>query len=256
MSAYFESLNRRVSATKIPAKQATVRIPAPDQVGPVHPVPPARINRLVPGAVPAVYARLRERLIVAAKGRAIKAMVFAGCEGGEGCTEVVRDFAESLASSGLNVLLVDGDLRTASLTAGLVPGGADLVDVVRSRSVPAAVPWGTGKLTVVGSSGAVADKESFLRSAELAAWLDDQRMKFDYTLVDSAPILRYADGVLAGVFTDGLVLVARAGVTRGVDLARARQQIERAGGVVLGVVLNQAQNPIPPFLRHYLANTD
>jgi Mrp family chromosome partitioning ATPase len=204
-----------------------------------------------------MYARLRERLIVVApKGKAIKAMVFAGCEGGEGCTEVVRAFAESLASAGLNVLLIDGDIRTAGLTARLVPVGADLADLVRTQTVPAAQPWGAGKLTVVGSSGAVTDKESFLRSPELAAWLHAQRMNFDYTLVDSAPILRYSDGMLTGVFTDGLVLVARAGMTRGSDLARARQQIERAGGVVLGVVLNQANNPIPGFLQRYLTTTE
>jgi Mrp family chromosome partitioning ATPase len=202
--------------------------------------------------VPPSYARLRERLIVAAKGKALKSLVFAGCDGGEGCTDLVREFAESLASSGLSVLLIDGDLRTAGLTAGIAPDGADLAELVRTKNMPQAAPWGRGRLAVVPSPGSVADKESFLRSADLAAWLDAQRTNFDYTLVDSSPIIRYADGVLTSLFTDGLVLVAKSGVTRGDSLARARLEVERAGGVVLGVVLNHFHDPVPAILRRFL----
>jgi len=109
-------------------------------------------------------------------------------------------------------------------------------------------------LTVVPSPGGVSDKETFLRSAELTLWLDKQRGTYDYTFLDAPPILRHADGTLASVFCDGVVLVARAGITRGYALARARQQLERAGTTVLGVVLNQVCNPIPLFLRRYLGN--
>ena len=81
-------------------------------------------------------------------------------------------------------------------------------------------------------------------------------MAFDYTFLDSPPILRHADGILASLFCDGVVLVARAGVTRGEALARARQQIERAGGKVLGAVLNQVRTPVPVFLRRYLVTAE
>lgn len=251
MSAYFESLNRRVSTP------AVASAPAPVQTRP-EAAPIASVSerrRLTPGAVPPAYATLRERLIVAAKGKALKSLVFAGCDGGEGCTELVREFAESLASSGLAILLIDGDLRTAGLTAGVAPGGADLADLVRTKGAPAASPWGRGRLAVVGSPGSVTDKESFLRSPELAAWLDVQRANFDYTLVDSAPIVRYSDGVLTALFTDGLVLVVKSGVTRGRSLARARQEVERAGGKVLGVVLNQFHDPVPAAVRRLIPVT-
>jgi Mrp family chromosome partitioning ATPase len=134
----------------------------------------------------------------------------------------------------------------------MAPAGADLAELVRTKSVPEATPWGRGRLAVVASPGSVTDKESFLRSPELATWLDVQRANFDYTLVDSSPIIRYADGVLTALFTDGLVLVAKSEVTRGESLARARREVERAGGVVLGVVLNQFRDPVPAMLRRLL----
>ena len=105
MSAYFESLNRRVSTP--PAASAPAAAPEPAVVRPA----PTRVavRRLAPGAVPSAYATLRERLMVAAQGKTLKSIVFAGCDGAEGCTQVTREFAESLASAGLNVLLVDAE---------------------------------------------------------------------------------------------------------------------------------------------------
>jgi Mrp family chromosome partitioning ATPase len=254
MSAYFESLNRRISSPPVvSAASAPVVAPDPVLVPQAARVP---VRRLAPGAVPAAYTTLRERLMVAAHGKALKALVFAGCDGGEGCTQVVREFSESLASAGLNVLLVDADLRTAGLTASLAAHGADLTELVRAKEVPPATPWGRGRITVAPSPAGVADKESFLRSPELAFWLDMLRVTFDYTFLDAPPILRHADGTLASLFCDGVVLVARAGVTRGEALARARHQIERAGGNVLGVVLNQVRNPVPVFLRRYLVRAE
>jgi Mrp family chromosome partitioning ATPase len=250
MSAYFESLNRRISTPPVVSAPAPVIAPEPVPAPQAARVP---VRRLTPGAIPAAYSTLRERLMVTSQGKALKALVFAGCDGGEGCTQVAREFAESLASAGLNVLLVDADMRTAGLTASLATRGADLTELVRAKDVPAATPWGRGRLTVAPSPAGVADKESFLRSPELALWLDTQRSTFDYTFLDAPPILRHADGTLASLFCDGVVLVAKAGVTRGEALARARKQIERAGGKVLGVVLSQVRNPVPVFLRRYLA---
>jgi succinoglycan biosynthesis transport protein ExoP len=254
MSAYFESLNRRISTPPVAsAPAAPVVAPEPVIAPRAARVP---VRRLAPGAVPAAYTTLRERLMVASHGKALKSLVFAGCDGGEGCTQVVREFSESLASAGLNVLLVDADLRTAGLTTSLAARGADLTELVRAKEVPPATPWGRGRLTVAPSPAGVGDKESFLRSPDLAFWLDTQRVTYDYTFLDAPPILHHADGTLASLFCDGVVLVARAGVTRGEALAGARQQIERAGGKVVGVVLNQVRNPVPVFLRRYLATAE
>src|SRR5262245_46319383 len=221
MSAYFESLNRRVSTPAIARAPAVVPVPEPAIAARPQAVRVA-VRRLAQGAIPSAYAALRERLMMAANGKSVKSLVFAGCDGGEGCTQVVREFTESLASAGLNVLLVDADLRTSGLTTSLAARGADLSELVRTKDIPPATPWGRGRLTVVPSPTGLADKETFLRSPELALWLDTQRAAFDYTFLDAPPILRHADGSLAGIFCDGVVLVARAEVTRGNALVRAR----------------------------------
>src|SRR2546427_1830758 len=44
---------------------------------------PSPVRRLAPGEMPTEYAKLREKLMVAAKDRPLRTLVFAGCEGRE-----------------------------------------------------------------------------------------------------------------------------------------------------------------------------
>ena len=65
----------------------------------------------------------------------------------------------------------------------------------------------------------------------------------DYVLDDAPPVLRCADAVLASAHADGVVLIARTGITARDALVRAREQIERAHGTVLGAVLQDGRRP-------------
>lgn len=256
MSAYFDSLNRRertrVMATVTPlpvtnptpvsqaaAVAAPVSAPIPEPRRPVAPLMP--VARLAPGEMPPEYAALRERLLVAGNVKPLRALVFAGCHGGEGCTKVVREFAESLASSGLNVLLVDADLRTAGLTASVGAEGADLRQQVAGEAAPtSSAAWGNGRLTIVPSPVGLGDKETFLRSSALADWIEQQRERYDYVLLDAPPILRVADGTLLGQICDGVVIVIQVNATHRDALQAVRTQLERAEVTVIGAVLNRA----------------
>src|SRR5262245_63616120 len=92
MSAYFESLNRRVSRPPVASVPAVAPEPAVMRPAPIRPA----ARRLVPGAVPSAYSMLRERLMVAAQGKSLKSIVFAGCDGGEGRSEEHTSELQSL----------------------------------------------------------------------------------------------------------------------------------------------------------------
>ena len=241
MSDYFHALNRRPNiAVFVRAPQQTLRTPYP-------------VRRLAPGEMPAEYARLRDKLMVAAHDRPLRTLVFAGCEGGEGCTRVTREFAEALASSGLNMLLVDADLRTSDLTAGVATSGPDLTEIVAERGTLTGVEWGNGRLAVISSPACHQDKERFFRAPEFATWLEDQRQGHDYVLLDAPPLLRHAEGILVSRLCDGVVIVVQAEATRRESLVRAREQLERAEANIVGVVVNRARDHVPAFLRPYIS---
>jgi len=257
MSAYFESLNRRRAAEAAAAPAAVVpmaAVPAPAiQLPPAPAIAPSPVAlapkpaivarpRRIEAGDPFVYAQLRERLALAAGGGpAPTVVVFAGCDGGEGCSRIVHEFADHLATSGLAVLLLDVDMRAP---IGPERAGTDLWKLVQHDESALAVPRGTGRLSVaVRPHGMHQGKETFLRSAELGNWLGRQRTAHDYVLVDAPPVLRCADAVLASAHADGVVLIARTGITARDALVRAREQIERAHGTVLGAVLQDGRRP-------------
>jgi len=115
------------------------------------------------------------------------------------------------------------------------------------------VPWGLGQLAVVPSPPSHPDKERFFRAPEFAAWLEDQRQRHDYVLLDAPPLLRFAEGVLVSRICDGVVIVVQAGATKRESLVRTREQLERAEANIVGVVLNRARDQIPALLRPYLS---
>jgi Mrp family chromosome partitioning ATPase len=192
---------------------------------------------------------MREKLLALADERPLKTILFAGCNGGEGSTQVVREFGELLASSGLNVLCIDAGNPGAGRSGAQ---GAEVGDPLTLAEPPAPTPLGTGFLTVVVSPAAMSDKERVLHAPEFAAWLDRQREAYDYVLLDAPPFLRFADGTLMGRLSDGVVIVVQADATDKDALTRARDQLQRAEVTILGVVLNRVRDPIPPLLRPYL----
>ena len=241
MSAYFDALNRRSPiAVFAPAPQQTLRIPSSPQ-------------RLKAADVPTEYAKLHERLMVSANGRPLRALVFAGCNGGEGCTGVTRRFAEVLASSGLNMLLVDTDLRRSDFTPRVATAGPDLSTVVAEGRTCPGTACGNGQLTVIPSPASHPDKERFFRAPEFASWIEAQRQAYDYVLLDAPPLLRHAEGVLVSRLCDGVVIVVEADVTTREMLVRAREQLERVDANVIGVVLNRVRADVPRILRPYLS---
>jgi Mrp family chromosome partitioning ATPase len=50
---------------------------------------------------------------------------------------------------------------------------------------------------------------------------------------------------------DGVVMVVRAGSTRLEDAITAEKHIQRDGGVLIGTVLNDAPQGIPPYYARY-----
>jgi len=248
MSAYFESLNRRTVPVEVvpppePAPPAAEPTRLPVRIAPAKALPPPR-----------EYEELREKLLSAANGKPLRTIVFAGCAGREGCTRVVRDFAEMLAASGLKVLLVDADARTSDgLTASIASTGNDLTDLVEQGANPPASAWGKGQLAVVPSPVSIPDKERFFGAPQFAEWIEAQRGRYDYVLLDAPPVLAFADAILMGRRSDGLILVLRSEVTERDALVRAREQLQRANVKVIGAVLNRTRNPVPVALRPYFS---
>jgi capsular exopolysaccharide synthesis family protein len=87
---------------------------------------------------------------------------------------------------------------------------------------------------------------------DLETFISVLREKFDYVLVDSAPVGTNPESVALCDKVDAVVLVVKHGKTRREVVMRTKEIIERAGGRLLGVVFNKRTFPIPGFVYNRL----
>jgi protein-tyrosine kinase len=175
----------------------------------------------------------------------------------EGKSFVATNLAISLARhKNSKVLLIDGDMRRYTLhqllgcqphpgLADYLAGKAEMVEVMqRAEEAPASDKVKAAILPnltfIAGGNGGdkAADLSGNPRFGEL---IRTAAPYFDWIIVDSSPVLPVSDGVNLARACDGVILVARGGITKYPVAQRATLELKASN--VLGFVLNAVENP-------------
>lgn len=130
----------------------------------------------------------------------------------EGKTTTAVCLARALAMSGASTVLVDCDLRRHSSSDMLLAGrqGNLLPVLAGEQSVDMALIKDemTG-LLVLGTSAAPSDGRDFLAPDLVRRLLEQLRARFDYVVIDTAPVLGIADARSVASQADVVLLLAR-----------------------------------------------
>lgn len=159
----------------------------------------------------------------------------------EGKSTTAINIALALAEADHNVVLVDGDLRRPKLakylgalgTVGFstaLSGAAPLNEILQKTKFPG--------LTVLAAGPIPPNPSELLGSLAAKKVLTDLRRKFDYVIVDSAPLLAVTDSAILAANADGALIVARSGSTKREQLQHAVGALHDVGASLLGAVLN------------------
>jgi capsular exopolysaccharide synthesis family protein len=141
------------------------------------------------------------------------------------------------------VVLVDGDLRRGEVhTAFDAPRGPGLTEILRgtvsfAQACRSVEIEGT-ELHYVTTGAAVPSPTSLLDSEALRDLLAKLRQRYDIIVIDSPPTNIVTDAAVLGALADGVILVARVGVTEAGALGTAIHQLHHVRATMLGVVLN------------------
>lgn len=161
---------------------------------------------------------------------------------GEGKSTTSANLAITLAASGQRVVLIDGDLRRPMVASVFsLIGGAGLTDVLAGRATFADVaqPIGpAGRLHVLGSGKIPPNPSEILgsqRMRDLIAELSTDAV----VIIDAPPVIPVTDATVLTRATDGAIVVTTVGKTTLDALSKAQQNLSKAGGRILGVVLNR-----------------
>ena len=155
------------------------------------------------------------------------------------------------SESSANVLLVDGNFTSPKIhdlyNVSLDPGFSDLLS--SRASVEEAVRSTEDERLAILPHGASAG--SFLdlyRSQAFEQQFTSLVGNFDYVIYDGHSILGRSDASMIARHFDGVVLVVECEKTRWEVAQMAKERISKAGGDILGVVMNKRKYYIPQAL--------
>ena len=185
------------------------------------------------------YDVLRTNLTFLSLEAPLAVLTVTSSEAGEGKSATSEGLAYAARRRDLNVLLIDGDLRTAQLSTRL---GAASARGSSTSSLPAAVPEsvivevGAG-ISLLPAGPTPPNPPSVLASAKAAKLIADLRRRFDLIVIDSPPVGSLADAAILAALSDASILVARAGQTDRAALVAAAEALSRTPAPIVGVVV-------------------
>jgi capsular exopolysaccharide synthesis family protein len=179
--------------------------------------------------------------------------------GGEGKTTLAAQLAVRCAEAGASTVLIDADLRRATLGRLFeVPDCPGLSDVLRgdAQLEDALVPISqVGGCQLLPAGSPEANPNRILRGKNFAPMLERLRTSFDVVIIDTSPVLPVPDALILGRLADGAVIATRHDQSRFPAVERANGLLSGAGIPVLGVVVNGARGGDRRFGSGYASYT-
>ena len=149
------------------------------------------------------------------------------------------------ADRGKKTLLVDGDLRHPSLHSkfGLNPqtGLSNVLTGELSWEDVVIPIEGTTNLSLI-PAGLGSHRAADLIGPRLSTLLDDFAKDYDLVILDSPPLLGFAECLQMAAAADGVLLVSRAGETKRRAVAEVIAALRRLRANIVGVVLNRVSH--------------
>jgi non-specific protein-tyrosine kinase len=201
------------------------------------------------------YRILRANIEVADPDKPIRTLLISSPNPDEGKSITASNLAVVMAQTGQRVILVDADLRrpwqhkcfNSQNTLGLSNALLQSDDSQNGFFQPTE----TDNLVVLTSGPLPPNPAELLGGNRMRMLIEHLKQEFDMVIVDSPPILLRADSAILARQVDAVLLVLDMGRTRRDSAIRAKQVLERAGGNILGIVLNRVKPQSDGYYAYY-----
>jgi receptor protein-tyrosine kinase len=234
MDTGLHSTSRIVEATSVPALG---RIPALDKQQP---------NIFLNGSSPLTesFRQLRTTLFALGSDAPLKTLLVTSAQIGEGKSTIVSNLAYSMGHSGRQVVIVDGNLRRPTLHELFgVPNRLGLSNILtREVSLDEALQDSGLPGIQVLTSGPLPPHPAFLLDSHyMMELLDMLSARFDMVLIDSPPLLEFADTSVLALSAKNVLMVVERSQARQESLRGALQKLDEIKIEPLGLVVNRAE---------------
>lgn len=184
-----------------------------------------------------------------------KVIVFTSCTQNEGKTRITLNLGIALAEVGKKVLLIDADLRK-SVLLGRVKATNDirglahflskqepLMEIVYATNIP--------NFHMIFAGPVPPNPSELLSDKYFEIMLENLRSHYDYILIDSPPLGSVIDSAIIAEKCDGSILVIEAGWNSWRFEQEVKEQLEKSGCPILGVILNKVDMSSRKFYGKY-----
>lgn len=191
------------------------------------------------------FNQLRTSLLLSTPGGAPRTILVTSGQPSEGKTLTSLNIAKSLAQLGGKVLLIDADLRCPRLhtiknlrntqgLSNLLTSNEMEQEAIRSM-VESEVET---NLDILPAGPRVPNAANLFSSVEMRNLLSELSGMYSYVVIDSPPVLFFADSVVLATIVDAVILIARADHSSRDTLMHAKKKMQEVRANLIGVVLN------------------
>ena len=200
------------------------------------------------------YRVLRTNILFSRKDTNWRTMTVVSGGAGEGKSTTIFNLATVFAQNGNRVLIVDSDLRRPSLHKILNVANnlgltnyllkqTSLEEVIQTTPVPSLDFMPSGRLP--------SSSIGILNSAAMKEFIAEAKSRYDFVFFDSPPIMGVSDASILASEVDMAVLVVQYRKYPQQMTLRAKQMVEKVGGHLLGVVLNNINISQDSYYYYY-----
>jgi polysaccharide biosynthesis transport protein len=193
-------------------------------------------------AMSEAYRSLRTGLQFSTSEGLPRTLLVTSSKPSEGKTTTTISLAKSLANIGLQVLLIDGDLRNASIHKRLrCSNELGLSNYLSGSKQPEEVVQATDTegLVLMSSGPLPPNPAELLTGPRMPSLLTLASQSFDIVLIDGPPIMGLADAPLLSSAIQATLLVVAANETRRSTVKIALKRLQFARANIVGALLNK-----------------
>ena len=187
------------------------------------------------------YRVLRTNIMFSQKDPKLNTITVVSGGAGEGKSTTIFNLATIFAQNGQRVLIVDSDLRRPSLHKILkVSNSVGLTNYLLKQNTLEEVIQTTALSTMdfLPSGKMPSSSMGVLSSAQMKDLIRELKRRYDWVFFDSPPIMGVSDASILASEVDMVLQVIQYRRYPQPMTIRAKQMIEKVGGNLLGIVLN------------------
>ena len=197
-------------------------------------------NKRVPFAIVESYKNLRTSLTFLLSENEGNSFTVTSANAGEGKSTTSANLAVAFSQLGKKVLIIDADLRRASLHKKFkLENDVGLSDVIiGSVNINDAIKTISPMLSVLTAGPLPPNPSELLDSQNFSDLMVYLNSTYDFVIVDTPPLNVVSDSLIVAPNTTGVVLVIRDGYTPHYSIKKAIEVMRFSNVNILGTIMN------------------